>query len=132
MNTKIHHFGQRNHKDTGSFTIVSTVTDNFVEYGVSFCSPKDVFSKKVGASIAKTRLADLIETGKFRMSGTAVVDNTNHVDVTFAVLASIASSNLAPTWAVPLVLDELIDYSFKAADKFYAQRHARRAKHFNQ
>lgn len=127
---KIMHFGHYNHKDNGSFTVVSTVENNFVEYGVAFCSPKDTFCKKTGVKLATDRLVAMNDTGIFKQSGMAIAVDTTHVDVTFAILASIASSNIAPDWARPLVIDELIDYSFKSNDSFYINRQKRRSKLF--
>lgn len=132
--TKVCHFGQRTHKESGSFTIATKLHDNdnttIVEYGVAFCSPKDVFCKKVGNKMANDRLTKTDETGVFNYSGLAIAAQTTHVDVVFAVLSSIASMNIMPDWARPLVIDELVHFSILALDQHYDNRKQRRKQVF--
>jgi hypothetical protein len=133
--TKVCHFGQRQHKQSGSFTIATRLIDNeagtaIVEYGVAFCSPKDTFCKKIGNRMANQRLENTQQTGIFEYSGLAVAPQKTHIDVVFAVLSSIASMNIMPDWARILVLDELIHFGIMAADQHVEHRKQRRKQVF--
>lgn len=119
-NIKVCHFGQFTHRETGSFTIATRVSmydDNkvVVEYGVAFCSPKDFFVKKTGNKLATERLVKSSETGVFDYTGIAVAHQAKHIDVVLAVLSGMVSMNIAPDWARPVVINELIRFGCKSS-----------------
>lgn len=98
---KFVYFGNRsqasNHE--GVITIASYVDEcsNRAYYGVSYCSPSDVYDKKKGKLIAYERLC----TGENSVG----FNKKNHVELTTRIMASIFADNQYPSWA-----KDTIDY----------------------
>ena len=75
-------------------------------YGVSYCSPKDKYSKSIGKEIAYAKMIDdayAVSLGRKR-----------HHEVNARILSDIVSNNDAPSWAESLVASELCIHLCKA------------------
>lgn len=48
----------------GGITYCYKVIDNILYVGIAYCSPKDIYSRKVGRKVAETNLNNLIESGE--------------------------------------------------------------------
>lgn len=119
---KIQHFSTNKHPVNGSLTIATILSaeENVIEYGVAYCSVKDRFVKKTGTELATKRVEAFRETGVYDMSGMAIVPPlATRNEILFAVFSAIAGANQMPAWARPLVIENVIDYSFKANDNHH-------------
>jgi len=124
---KIQHFGKDVHQELGSFTIATRLTsDNVVEYGVAFCSPKDVFTKKKGNALATERLVSVTDGNVTKMGGVAFVNVPVHADIVFAVLSAIVANNQLPEWARTLVCAYLNQALVQSMELYNETRSRRR------
>ena len=92
---------RKNAKDhSGIIIIASTVNekDCTIDYGVSYCSPKDTYDKQKGRRMAFDRVHD----------NYVVVRRKNHTHILQHILADIISQNEYPEWAEYLIVNNLV------------------------
>jgi hypothetical protein len=93
------------HKAFGTFTVASKFVDGedgklYVAYGVSYCSPKDTFVKRIGNQLAIERMNNPDEL----YTGMLPVVHKKHNSVMLSVISDIVAYNIMPDWARPVVL----------------------------
>ncbi len=95
--------GECNHHD-GVIVIASRVNNEMVEYGVAYCSPKDIYSKETGKIYASNNLID--ENKMVALAG------KKHHLINARILADIVANADAPSWAEEKVAWELARHLF--------------------
>jgi len=95
--------GECNHHD-GVIVIASRVNNEMVEYGVAYCSPKDVYSKETGKIYASNNLVD-------EQNMVALAGKKHHL-INARILADIVANADAPSWAEEKVAWELARHLF--------------------
>jgi len=94
-------------KHNGVFVIASNVDVELgvVFYGISYCSPKDVYDKHIGKSLA---MADLDDLKNVELAG------KKHHEINARIFSDIIANNDAPSWAVGMISRELINHLSEA------------------
>jgi hypothetical protein len=98
---KFIYIGNRHrHDHNGIVTIANKVVNNEIMYGVSYCSPKDTFSKVIGRNIAKKRMVE---------SNTRIpIREKRHKFIKMQILSDIYSQGYCPSWAVLIIESEML------------------------
>jgi hypothetical protein len=93
-------------KNPGVITIASNLNKdpvtgypNRLDFAVSFCSPKDTFSKVVGRNIAVVR-AESKNSDYFRSIPLQVNRKLTHFDISDLITANIFGTMKVPRWAL--------------------------------
>lgn len=104
------HLGDKYTNINGKITIASILTDQGVQYGVAYCSPKDRFKKSLGLTIASNRL----------QSGRCVVNLTqeelSHKNIMVAILCDILETYENPDWSYEMIVDHIDWYNGSNSD----------------
>jgi len=96
----------------GVIVVVSHVNNEMVEYGVAYCSPKDVYDKHHGKFLA---YRDMIEENKM-----VVLSGKKHHKINARIFADIVANADCPSWANDKVASELtrhLIYGFELEDE---------------
>jgi hypothetical protein len=104
---KFHHIrpGTYHNNNAGVITIASNLNKdpitgypNQLEFAVSFCSPKDNFSKTVGRNIAMIRATDK-DKYYYRSIPLQLNRKLTHYDITNLIVSTIFGTMKIPRWA---------------------------------
>lgn len=89
----------------GVITIASIILKecNMLNYGFSFCSPKDIYNKEIGKQIAYDNLVGNYKIISFR-------DKVTHHNIGSIILAHVLALNKYPSWARELVESKLVNH----------------------
>jgi hypothetical protein len=102
-NVKFIYIGDRHrHDHNGIITIANAVIDDEIQYGVSYCSPKDAFSKEEGRKIATKRMYENM----------IPLREKNHHQIKMQILSDIYAVRKYPSWAGNLIESTMMDTLF--------------------
>ena len=98
---KFIYIGDRHrHDHNGIITIANKVVNNEIIYGVSYCSPKDTFSKDIGRNIAEKRMVEAETRIPLR--------EKKHKLIKMQILSDLYSWGCCPSWAVLIIESEML------------------------
>jgi len=95
-------------RHSGVIVVASRINNEMVEYGVAYCSPKDVYDKYIGKKIA---YRDLVEESKM-----VVLNGKKHHKINARILADVVANADCPSWADKKIAIELVRHLFYAFD----------------
>lgn len=97
---KIFRIGHRTPK-SGVITIASSIVDNCISYGVSYCSPKEKqYNKNLGINLARRNAT---------CSNKVIpLPELKHAVVINAIIKDILENLVYPDWAEDLLLEQLV------------------------
>lgn len=97
---KVVRFGQRN-PNRGVITIVSQLQHDKLFYGISYCNPKDKYSKEIGKSLALHDLTSKITKNEYNFFDKEI----KHSNIIYDIVLDILSQERYPKWAEKLIYE---------------------------
>lgn len=111
---KVVRFGQRN-PNRGVITVVSQLQHDKLFYGVSYCNPKDKYSKETGKNLALHELAVKISKNDYIFFDKEI----KHCNIIFDVVSDILDKETYPKWSENLLFE---NYSYPRGLKRYGNK----------
>lgn len=95
----------------GAVTIAVTHEDDLVNYGVSYCSPKDSFCKNTGRAAAEERMVCLDSGDRSAYSGDFMLSSGTHKELVYQCLLDTLGLEEYPSFARKILCEHLWQYA---------------------